>query len=300
MRKIGLLLLTFIFLFSEASFGAKTNYKVFRPTGAGESVFLKSGGKQYKYFTVKKGASFGFEAIGPTKIKIRTRAELIPAVKDGSYEIQVWEGDQLITGRKTNTRASVLSLNAQVDRIGLSRAIVLSVPKGKHSYRLWITSDKYSTFYARFYQEKRKPRKIEYGLFKPSDFKKQVTLVTGKNKIAYYLVDNAGGVTLTVVGPTKLRIYCRANFDQSMKGNAKFSLGLFEKGQESAKFAGVAKLASNLNFKEVGEIMPSKLHTFTFDVPQGRHEYEVRKINSASPNLAVRFKIQKIGLGMVQ
>ncbi|OGC94690.1 MAG: hypothetical protein A2W25_15845 [candidate division Zixibacteria bacterium RBG_16_53_22] len=300
MKRAGLFLLAFSVLLSGIAFGAKAKYRVFRPSGAAESVFLKSGEQQFKYFAVKKGSSFGFEAVGPTKIKIRTRAELLPGVKEGDYEIQVWEGDKLVTGRKAKTRASALSLNSQIEKIGIARTVIIKVPKGKHSYRLWITSDKYNTFYARFYQEKRKIKKAEYSTYTPSDYKKQVTLATGKHDISYYLVDNNGGVTLTVVGPTKLRIYCRANFSQDIKGNAKFSLGLFEKNVEAAKFAGVAKLAQDLNFKEIGDIVPSRLHTFIFDVPEGRHQYEVRKINSASPNLAVRFKIRKVGLGMVQ
>jgi hypothetical protein len=300
MRRTGLLLLAFVFLLSGMSYGAKTKYRIFKPSGVGEGVFLKSGEKQFRYFAIKKGTSFGFEEIGPTKIKIRTRAELLPNVKDGSYEIQVWEGDKLVAGRKASTRSSALSLNSQMDKIGLSRTIVIKVPKGKHSYRLWITSDKYSTFYARFYHEKKKIKKAEYSPYQPSDYKKQVTLIAGKKNTPYYLIDNSGGVTLTVVGPTKIRIYCRANFNEGMKGNSKFSLGLFEKNVEAAKFIGVAKLAQDLNFKEVGDIMPSKLHTYSFDVPEGRHQYEVRKINSASPNLAVRFKIRKVGLGMVQ
>jgi hypothetical protein len=163
-----------------------------------------------------------------------------------------------------------------------------------------VTSDNLGTFYARFYQAKKKVKKIEYTTFKPLKFDQQVTLATAKNNIPYFLVDNDGGVSLSVVGPTKLRIYCRANFVPSMKGNAKFSLGLFEKGKEAASFAGVAKLANDLSFKEIGDVMPSKLHTFTFDVPAGKHVYEIKKINSASPNLAVRFKIKKLGLGMVR
>jgi hypothetical protein len=246
-----------------------------------------------------KGTSYGFDVVGPTKIKIRTRAELKSGIKEGSYEIQVWEGDHLVEGRKVDTRPSALKLSSAVEMIGLTRSVTLKVPKGKHSYRLWIQSDKFDKFYLRFYQEKKKVNKVEYNSFKPLEFKKQVTLVSGKNSLAYYLVDNSGGVTLSVVGPTNLRVYCRASFGQGMKGNSKFSLGFFEGGREAAKFAGVAKLSQDLNFKEAGDIMPSKLHTFTFDVPEGKHVYEIKKINSTSPNLAVRFKIKKVGLGII-
>jgi len=299
MRKTGLFILSAIFLLASVSFGAKTKYRAFTPTAASKSVFLKTGAKQYKYFTVEKGTSFGFQATGPTKIKIRTRAELKSDAKDGEYEIQIWEGDRLIEGRKAKSKASSTNIGGQPEEIGVARTILIHVPKGRHSYRLWITSEKFDTFYARFYQQVKKAKKTEYSAFKPSEFKKRVSLQTGKSDISYYLVDNSGGVTLSVVGPTRLRIYCRASFDSGMKGNAKFSLGLFEQGKEAGKFTGVAKLSSNMNFKEMGDIIPSRLHTFTFKVPEGKHSYEVKKINSASPNLALRFKIMKDGLGMI-
>jgi hypothetical protein len=301
MKKILMLLVTMAFLLSGTAFAAKSKvtYRAFTPNNTAKSAFLKSSDGQRKYFILEKEVSFGFDVVGPNTIKLKTRAELKPGAKSANYEIQVWEADHLIEGRKVNVIASDLKLDGRLDPIGKARTIVFKVPKGKHSYRIWAKSDQADRYYIRFYQAKKPVKKSSYSLFKPSDFHKQITLAAGKKSLTYYLIDNNGGASLEVLGPTKLRIYCRANFTKDMKGSAKFSLGLFEGGKEATQFQGMAKVSSKVHFKEMGDLMPSILHTYTFDVPAGKHVYDVRKINSASPSLAVRFKIAKASLGMI-
>jgi hypothetical protein len=299
MKRIAIQALALLFLFYGMSFGTNTKYRVFAPSSTVKSVFLKSGAKQYKYYVAEKGTSLGFDVTGPTKVKIRTRGEFRPGVTDAEYQIQVWEGDHLVEGRKARAKVSMLTVPGGSGGIGLARTVILKVPKGKHSYRLWVTSDKLDRFYLRFYQTMSQTKNAGYNIFKPYEFNRSVTLVSAKGNVEYYMVDSSGGVTLSVIGPTTLKIFCRAGFTEDMKGTTKFSLGLFEKGNQVVQFPGVAKAATDLSFKELSHIIPSKLHTFLFDVPDGKHVYEVRKINSASPSLAVRFKIMSDGLGMI-
>jgi hypothetical protein len=299
MRKVVIFLVAFVFIASGVSFAAKIKYRAFTPTGATKSVTLKSKTSQHKYFVVDKGISFGFDAAGPTRIRIRTRAEMSPDTKNAEYEIQVWEGDHLVDGRKVKSVASPIASDEIKAPIGLARDVIVKVPKGKHTYRLWVISDKTSRIYARFGQEKKPAKKTQYNYYKPYEFTKQVTLVSSKKPVIYYVVDQNGGASLSVVGPTKIQIYCRATFNKSIKGSAKFSLGLFEKGQQAAIFPAVAKASSKIEFKELPEMIPSALNTFVFSVPEGKHVYELKEVDLAAPSLAVRFKIAKVGLGMM-
>ena len=299
MKKIGILLLAVFVLASGTSFAAKIKYKAFTPSGAGKSLFLKSKTDQHKYFVVDKGTSFGFDIVGPTTIKIRTRAEVKAGVSMADYEMQVWEGDNLVKGRKVKAKPSLLTAEGQKSGVGVVRTMIVKVPKGKHSYRLWMTSSNTDKLYARFYQAKKAAKKSKYSSFKPYEFAKQVTLKSGKNTISYYVVDGKGGVKVSVVGPVKLQILCRSSFDKNMKGRAKFTLGMYESGSLAAQFPAVTKASGAAHFKENGDLIPSRLHTFAFDVPSGKHLYEFKMLDSASPNLALRFKISSNALGMI-
>jgi hypothetical protein len=301
MNKIGIFVIAIACLIAGSSFAADTTgvvYKVFTPTGAGKSVLVQSGVKQYKYFVVEKGVSFGFDATGPAKIKIQTRAEFKSGIKELSYQIETWESNHLIKGRKVKATPSALSLNGQ--NIGLARSVIIDVPEGKHTYRLWITSDKTDKYYVRFYQSGLTAAAVP-DYIQPSQFRQQVTLLSGQNMLAYYLVDSNGGVTLSLAGPMQLQIFCRANFDHDMKGRAKYTLGMFEDNREIAQFSGAASMATGAQFKELSELVPSTLNTYTFNVPGGNHVYQFKKLESASPNLALRFKIAKTSsIGLAQ
>jgi hypothetical protein len=293
MNKIVTVASAIAFLLGGDAFAADTTtvvYNFFSPTGAGKSVQINTGAKSYKYFIAEKGSSFGFDVTGPTKVKILTRAEFKTGQNELSYEIQTWEGDHLIKGRKVKTTPAAFLFNNA--NLGLGRGIILDVPAGKHSYRLWITSDLADTYYLRFYQTQSGAGIIS-DYIQPTQFQRQVTYLSGNTILPYYLVDSTGGVTLDLAGPMRLTIFCRANYDHDMTGKAKFMLGMFEEGREAAQFAGVVKMATGAQFKELTELVPSTLTTFTFTVPAGRHVYQFKKLESASPSLALRFKIAK-------
>ena len=206
------------------------------------------------------------------------------------FEIQVWEGDKLVAGKKVKSSKSKLNSVINNVSIGVARDIFFKVPKGKHNYKIKILSEDSKKFYARFYQEKKK-RKPKFITFAPVKNGKTVNLKSKKSDITYYLVDNKGGAELNVIGPAELMIYCRANFDKTMKEKSKFGLGIFENGKSIKKFTGIAKKSLKAAYSDKKELIPSILYKYKFNVPSGKHTYQLKKVNSAAPSLSIRFKM---------
>jgi hypothetical protein len=153
MRPASIFKLTII-LFVGLAFAANAAnvlYQRFEPIGGVKSALLQSGTKQEKYFVVEKGTTFGFDVVGPTTVKIRTRAEFKSNASKIAYEGQVWEGEHLLVDRKVNASISKLTLPGQNVGIYNARDLIFKVPTGKHTYRLWIISDKIERFYTRFF-----------------------------------------------------------------------------------------------------------------------------------------------------
>ncbi len=300
MKRFSVCFLAILFLFSGqhllAESKTKTKYKAFKPSRAGESVFLKSDSKRYRYYVLEEGKAIYLDVTGPTKIKLRTRADL-GSVKSGDYDLYVWEGKELIAGRKAETSKSKLILDGTNEHVGLARDVFFNVPRGKHTYSISTRSEKINKFYLRFYQEKKSKKKAAYIPYRPYDYLKEIKLKTQKSEIPYYLVEKDGGVKLKVIGPTKIRIYCRANFDTSIEEKSKFALGVYEQGKSIEKFTGIAKKSQKVAFSDLPDQIPSTLHKFYLDVPSGEHTYDFKKVNSPAPNLAVRFKILERTLG---
>ena len=82
-----------------------------------------------------------------------------------------------------------------------------------------------------------------------------------------------------------------------MKGKSKFALGVYENGSSVKTFTGIASKSETMVFSDMPEIIPSTAHKYYLDVPKGEHVYELKKINSPAPSLAVRLRIQEDALG---
>ena len=274
----------------------KVKYRAFKPSMAGESVFLKSGTKRYKYYVLEKDKGIFFDIKGPTKIKIRTRADL-GNQESAEYDLYVWEGKEVIAGRKAKTKPSKLQVEGRKGKSGVARDLFFDVPSGKHTFSISFRSDNVERLDLRFYQQKKAKKSIKYTSFLPYDYGRAINLKTSKSKIPYYLVKEDGGVKIKVIGPTRLQIFCRANYDQSMKGKSKFALGVYENGSSVKTFTGIASKSETMVFSDMPEIIPSTAHKYYLDVPKGEHVYELKKINSPAPSLAVRLRIQEDALG---
>ena len=296
MRKVFFCLTLVVMLAISGQLMAKTQYKVFRPEGAGKSEFLQSGKTKYRYFVLDEGKTINFQATGPTKIKLRVRGALEGGIKSANFEVQVWNGNELVTGRKVVTRKSKLNTDLKGVEVGFARDLYFNVPKGKHNYDLKLVSSDIKKSFVRFYQEKKK-KKPKYVSYKPAKFKDSIRLKGSKTDITYYLIDNNGGADLTVIGPAEIMIYCRTNFDKTIKDKSKFALGIFENGEAVKKFSGIAKSSSKMVYSDRPDLIPSTLHKYKFNVPSGKHNYTLKKVNSAAPNISVRFRITENSLG---
>ena len=92
-------------------------------------------------------------------------------------------------------------------------------------------------------------------------------------------------------------IYCRTNFDKTIKGKTKFALGVFENGESVKKFTGIARASSKMVYSDRTDLIPSTLQKYTLTIPSGKHTYTLKKVNSAAPNIAIRFRMKENSLG---
>ncbi len=299
MRKSIIFCMTILMLALGTAIAAKTKYRVFRPDGAGKHEFLQSDGKKYKYFALQQGQVIDFKVTGPTRVKIRVRPGLEGGIKSADFEVQVWEGEKLAAGRKANSKKSKLQTDAKGLDIGLARDLFFRVPKGKHNYKVTVVSSNVKKSYLRFYQEKKK-KKPKFATYKPTEFDKTVKLKSKKSDITYYLVDKNGGVRLSLIGPAEVVVYCRTNFDKNIKEKSKFALGVFENGETVKNFTGIAKKSTKTVYSDRTDLIPSTLHKYTLNVPSGKHTYTFKKVNSAAPNIAIRFKMKENSLGKIK
>jgi hypothetical protein len=95
--------------------------------------------KEHSYYRMNSEKPVKLSVVGPTELKVITRLEFNRRMKGKhSYQIQIYEDDQLIQTRQYRTYKSDVASYHEVSSLspGRSRSFLISVPKGKHVYAL--------------------------------------------------------------------------------------------------------------------------------------------------------------------
>ncbi|MBI1884013.1 MAG: hypothetical protein HYS08_07395 [Chlamydiae bacterium] len=95
--------------------------------------------REFTYYRATKEKPLEIGVIGPTELKVISRLEFHRRIKGQfSYQIQVFQDDQLTQTRQYRTYKSDIVSYAKVTSLtpGRSRSFTISVPKGRHVYRL--------------------------------------------------------------------------------------------------------------------------------------------------------------------
>lgn len=104
-----------------------------------EVVHLIYKEREYTYYRMTQDKPVELSVVGPTELKVITRLEFNRRMKGKfSYQIQIFEDGKLTQTRQYRTYKSDAASYTQVTNVtpGRSRSFLISVPHGKHVYRL--------------------------------------------------------------------------------------------------------------------------------------------------------------------
>ena len=109
--------------------------------------------------------------------------------------------------------------------------------------------------------------------------------------IAYYVSSQTHPVQLRVIGPTKLRISTRLNYDSTMKGEQKYSVSVWE-AEKKLKLKPLSTTKSvGVHYKEMSNYIPGKVNAFFIDIPNGEHIYKFNVGETNSKSVSMKFSI---------
>jgi hypothetical protein len=94
--------------------------------------------KEHTYYRMTPKKPIEISVIGPTELKVITRLEFNRRMKGKySYQVQIFEDDQLIQTRQYRTYKSDAASYKKIMNVtpGRSRSFLIPVPKGRHVYR---------------------------------------------------------------------------------------------------------------------------------------------------------------------
>ncbi len=278
---------------------AASRWKLFKPTSSPGRECIRVGGKDRRYYKLDEETPVTCTLHGPNRLRIYTRH--IPAPGDTrrkSYVLRVFrDGKEVLTKTISARTNKTAHLCGEVGTtIGLSRNSYITVPKGKHEFKI-LVADAEARVAVRLYQQAKKKAKITLVSYSPEEYARICTLVTSTGReYPHYHFNHTQPLRFTIIGPTNLEVWTRADFDKTMMASTAFGIEVLRNGEShrTFHFDDVRKL-STVAYKEeeCREIVPSERKKLTLSVPKGQWTYELRPAEHGHHALASRILIPK-------
>jgi hypothetical protein len=256
----------------------------------GRPVNLRIDGGEKEYYLLSKGAPLNLQVEGPGKLTVYSRIRF-PASGGTSekYAVRVKDGKNTLKLHSTQTEKSEATFAPSGEAAGKSRKFTMKVPEGSFTYVFSLeetAQDAALRFTFEASKDTRKRTAIE-----PLTYDRIVTATIKEKLLAYYVSSAQRPTTLRVVGPTKVRVTVRLNYDDKMKGEQKFAVVVSEKGTRVVTRALQTTKSIDVTYREWKEVVPGKSQSFSFDVPDGEHVYSFVPDQTLAGSVSLRFSI---------
>ncbi len=264
----------------------------------GKEITVTVDGKGRTYYLLKTAEPMSVRVDGPVTLRILTRLSLSPDENgEVPYSIDVSEGATVVKVYSTTTALSNASFSGGNRTPAKSRKFSITVPEGSHTYLFRLEGKKSNEAALRFSTVATEGTDVHGKMtrIEPLSYDRVVTLSNKEKLITYYVCSLSKGVQLRVIGPTRVAIDARLNFDARMQGEQNYSVTVSEglKPTAFAPFTSTKTLAAS--YEDWKEMVPGKLNKLTFDVPKGRHVYRIDL--KGGPSVSMKFSIPEKDLG---
>ncbi|TLY32755.1 MAG: hypothetical protein E6K56_02480 [Ignavibacteria bacterium] len=205
------------------------------------------------------------------------------------YTILIKEGKNTITAHSTQTDASEAVFRGSGDVPGKSRKFSLSVPEGSFMYELSLEDTPFDAAVKLTFQPTKGRSRLV--AIEPLSYDRIVTVAIAENSVAYFVSTADRPVKFRVVGPTRVQISTRLNYDEKMKGAQKYSVVFTEGTRIFAQRPLQTTKAVGASYQEWKEVVPGKVNSFIVEVPAGQHTYGVSLSETTAKSVSLRFSV---------
>jgi len=252
------------------------------------------------YFRVTPEEPLGLTIEGPVRLRIVSRAELggDPAgvVR---YHLRITEGNTMLDEQSTESSASSLvRLAAGNKAVCKSRRMQVDIPKGNHPLKLSLEGT--PAVLVRLQKAAPGRGKETMVTLTPFEAARSVLLTEGEKTIPYFSVLPGKPVRLRVVGPTRLELLTRLDFDATMRGNQTYKLAISEGKRRLREVAFKTSKATTATYTNLEDRVPSKFDRVQLTIEEGAHEISVELLEPAQGSVEIHAQIPQPAVGDVE
>jgi len=287
--------------FSLPLVAAPRKWTVVTPKSA-QPVAIESKKSKQEYFSLTEKTPLTVKVTGPGFIRFVTRTILPAKKKEGIYGLVVLkDGQDRKLVSRTTTYSTSKVVGAPSVRLGKPKTVTLKVPAGEHEYQVALPPDAKHDAFVRFkFSEKTVKKasvsKVGYIAYLPRKFTEEVRIQVKEQEYICYRASADKPVEVEVIGPTKLKVISRLEFDHTMRGEKPYRVQISEESKiiQTSPFNG--KISGTAAYSASSDKVLGRGDSFFLDVPAGKHRYLVNTPDKGS-SILLRFFCPQKDLG---
>ena len=298
MRKLILLLVIPLMLFS-ASFAQTQSYSTFRkPSGFHKSMPVISKGVQKEYYYLSRKNPSLLQVTGPGVLRLLTRARFLPGLPESmkyeiSYSVDGSPGKTLKTTSGRSLNAVFLNDTLGVPGKVLDFKIILG--PGQHSLQFLLLKSACPVG-VRYEFSQTRLKKREWVGVTPINDLEVVELVTRETPVTYYRFSKMDPFSVQIYGPVDLQIITRAEFNYAMKSAVHYRVQVMTDNQVTNTFQLATKPSGIATYKNETKMIPGKGNEFVVKVPAGKHKIKIVPLDQDKGSVLGRVLIPRKNL----
>ncbi len=264
---------------------------------SGAPVRVLVSGKPRVYYRVSPGSPVSFEVKGPARLRLVSRVEFrstkSPAI---AYRLRLEGGGRVWKEHATESSpAPKARLKEGRTPVGKSRTVLVKVPAGGHVFTL--STEGPATVFVRILVAEGSGVDVKLVSITPVEASRSVTISEGEKLIPYYTVTAAKPARLRIVGPTRLELSVRLDFDATMRGIQPYKISIAESGKRLREARFRATKSAAATYTDLKNYVPSKLDRVVLDLGPGLHDLSVTLLEPRGGSVEIHARIPEPTIG---
>lgn len=256
-------------------------------------VTVNVGDKPRAYFRVTPTRPLSVVVVGPARVQLVSRAEIPRGAKLATYHVAVTERGAILDETQTEAGASEQTTAAGLV-VGKGRKLGFDIPAGRHNLRVQMEGVASVLVRLRVAGPQSKEDMIS---LTPFEATRSVVVAEGEKLISYYSALPGKPVKLRVVGPTRVELLTRLDFDSTMRGTQRYKLALALDGRFVRTEMFSTTKATTATYTTLRDRVPSKFNLVKIDVGEGTHVITIALAQPSRGAVEIHARIPKLTTG---
>jgi hypothetical protein len=238
------------------------------------------------YTPVTKQTPLEFDVEGPCWLRVYTRLWW-PAGADGllKYGLSLWQ-DDAERPVSFETGLSTSSFGPGGRKLGEWRSFFVQVPEGNSHFRLAVTSGAAETVGVRFALQSPQP-----GRPAAIPGARELVLADGRDTSRLRELKTGQATSIELVGPCRVRVHTRLNFDPGLPGAQNFVMAVREGKSLLVRRNMKAARSPSASYVNEPGLIPSSGRMLKFSLPSGRHQLTLMLSGTLAKSGAVAVEV---------